>query len=206
LLPTLSGLPLRICYSKSIDKKFCRRMARPVPVAPFLLAETFLGSLFGRIRVRKMKRKMKKMRRAKFATFKERGEWVELKFMAAAVERGLRVLKPWGDSRAYDVGLDHKSKLVRVQVKSTTCRTQYGYLWKFKPSPSSRHQYTLGQLDFFAAYVIPENVWYLIPAAILLRSRQRAATLFPINPKHPDRYRYESYKEAWPLLTDRQPR
>jgi hypothetical protein len=142
------------------------------------------------------------MRKRQFSTFKERGEWVELKFMAEAIERGMKVLKPWGDSRAYDVGLDLKSKLVRVQVKSTTCRTQYGYLCQFKPSPSSRHQYTLQQLDFFAAYVIPENVWYVIPAAILLRSRQRAATLFPIKPKHPDRYRYESYKEAWPLLIE----
>jgi hypothetical protein len=142
-----------------------------------------------------------KMKRVKFSTFKERGEWVELKFMAAAIERGLHVLKPWGDSRAYDVGLDLQSRLLRVQVKSTTCRTQYGYLCQFKPSPYNRHQYTLKQLDFFAAYVIPEDVWYLIPAPILLRRRQRAVTLFPIKPKHPDRYRYECYKDAWPLLT-----
>jgi hypothetical protein len=140
------------------------------------------------------------MRKQHFSTFKQRGEWVELKFMAEAVERGLFVLKPWGDSRAYDVGLDLRSGLVRVQVKSTTCRTQYGYLCQFKPSPFSR-QYTIRQLDFFAAYVIPENVWYLIPAPILLRRHQKAITLYPIHPKHPDRYRYESYKEAWNLLT-----
>ncbi|HUO14086.1 MAG TPA: group I intron-associated PD-(D/E)XK endonuclease [Verrucomicrobiae bacterium] len=142
--------------------------------------------------------------RYKFRTFKQRGEWVELKFMAAAAEHGLLVLKPWGDSSAYDVGLDQTSgpqhRLVRVQVKSTSCRTQFGYLCQFKPGPGSR-QYTLKQLDFFAAYVIPEDVWYLIPAAILLRHKQKAITLCPIQPRHPDRYRFEIYKEAWHLLS-----
>jgi hypothetical protein len=141
----------------------------------------------------------------KFHTFKQRGEWVELKFMAKAAEHGLHVLKPWGDSLAYDVGLDPGRgpghELVRVQVKSTTCRTQFGYLCQFKPGARSR-QYTLRQVDFFAAYVIPEDVWYLIPARILLRCRQRAVTLYPINPKHPARYRYEQFREAWPLLAE----
>ncbi|MFZ0292787.1 MAG: hypothetical protein WAL52_04235 [Candidatus Sulfotelmatobacter sp.] len=39
-----------------------------------------------------------------FRTFKERGEWVELQFMARAVGGGFKVSKPWGDSSAYDVG------------------------------------------------------------------------------------------------------
>ena len=119
--------------------------------------------------------------------------------MAEVAEHGFGVLKPWGDSLAYDVGVDHDSRFVRVQVKSTTVRTQFGYLCQFKPNPHSR-PYTLKQLDFFAAYVIPEDVWYLIPAKVLLRVRQRAVTLFPVKPRHPDRYRYECYKEAWSLL------
>jgi len=40
----------------------------------------------------------------KFRTFKERGEWVELQFMAAAAQRCFAVSKPWGDTQAYDVG------------------------------------------------------------------------------------------------------
>ena len=99
-----------------------------------------------------------------FRTFKQRGEWVELKFMAEAAARGFALLKPWGDSLAYDVALD-VGCLIRVQVKSTTCRTQFGYLCQFKPSPYPRHPYTTRQLDFFAAYVLPENAWYLIPSS-----------------------------------------
>ena len=135
-----------------------------------------------------------------FRTFKERGEWVELRFMAQAIEHGFKVSKPWGDSSAYDVGVESDSRVLRVQVKSTDCRTQYGYLCQFKPNCHS-HPYTLKQVDFFAAYVIPEDVWYLIPAAVLLRGRQKKAfTLFPVKPRHPDRYKCEGYLEAWGLM------
>jgi hypothetical protein len=135
-----------------------------------------------------------------FRTFKERGEWVELQFMARAVRNGFKVSKPWGDSSAYDVGIESGERILRVQVKSTDCRTQYGYLCQFKPNAHSK-PYTLKQVDFFAAYVIPEDVWYLIPAAVLLLGRQKkAVTLLPERPKHPERYQCECYREAWGLL------
>ena len=62
-----------------------------------------------------------------FKTFKERGEWVELLFMAAAIRHGYKVLKPWGDSSPFDVALYFGSRIVRVQVKSTSCRIGTGY-------------------------------------------------------------------------------
>ncbi len=43
----------------------------------------------------------------RFSNFKERGEWVELQFMAQAAQRRFAVSKPWGDTRAYDVGRRH---------------------------------------------------------------------------------------------------
>jgi hypothetical protein len=78
----------------------------------------------------------------KFKSFKQRGEWVELRFMGTAAERGFCVLKPWGDTRPYDVGIDHGSNFLRVQVKSTTCRTGTGYFCQFKP-PISKSRTTL---------------------------------------------------------------
>src|SRR4030081_1712097 len=93
-----------------------------------------------------------------FRTFKERGEWVELRFMVQAVEHGFKVSKPWGDSSAYDVGIEHDGQFFRVRVKSTTFRTGKGYLCRFKPGVGSA-PYTLQKVNFFAAYVIPENVW-----------------------------------------------
>ena len=50
---------------------------------------------------------------------KERGEWAELCFMARAAENGLRESKPYGESASYDVGVEHKGTILRVQVKST---------------------------------------------------------------------------------------
>jgi hypothetical protein len=63
--------------------------------------------------------------------------------------------------------------------------------------------YSPKQLDIFAAYVIPEDVWYFIPAVLLLGERRRTiAMLSPVvPPKKKACYRYECYREAWELLT-----
>jgi len=50
----------------------------------------------------------------KFKSFKERGEWVELQFMAAAAQRCFAVSKPWGDTKAYDVGIEHEGNYLRA--------------------------------------------------------------------------------------------
>jgi hypothetical protein len=138
--------------------------------------------------------------KTKFRTFKQRGEWVELKFMAEAAARGYPVLKPWGDSLAYDVGVDHKDGMIRVQVKSTSARNGTGYFCQFHRNYLA-HPYTPEELDPFAAYVIPENLWYLIPAVVILKPTVKvAATLCPMTTLKKNRYRYEHYREAWNLL------
>jgi hypothetical protein len=142
-----------------------------------------------------------------FKTFKERGEWVEALFTAAALRRGFKVLKPWGDSLPFDVALCFGNRIVRVQVKSTSCRIGTGYFCQFRPNYLSQ-PYTLKQLDFFAAYVIPQETWYLIPARRLLGGVQNKVGLMlhPMQPLKKNRYRYESYREAWPLLRPRRKR
>jgi hypothetical protein len=136
-----------------------------------------------------------------FTTFKQRGEWVELQFMAEAASRGFTLSKPWGESTAYDVGVEHGDHFLRIQVKSTTVRTGTGYFCQFKPNYHKKHDYTLHQVDLFAAYVIPVDAWYLIPAAVILGpQRKTGLMLFPVVPLRKNRYKYEGYKEAWPLL------
>ena len=53
---------------------------------------------------------------------KERGEWVELCFMAKAAGMGMLVSKPLGDSCRYDVLVEAGGRILRVQVKSTIYR------------------------------------------------------------------------------------
>jgi hypothetical protein len=139
----------------------------------------------------------------RFASMKQRGEWVELQFMAQAALRRFIVSKPWGDVQAYDVGIEHRQNFLRVQVKSTTARSGAGYRCMFKPNYLKKRDYSIDQIDLFAAYVIPEDAWYLIPASLLLGERRLTmAMLCPVvDPKKKACYRYERYRNAWKLLT-----
>jgi len=138
----------------------------------------------------------------KFRNFKERGEWVELQFMAAAAQRCFVVTKPWGDTQAYDVGIEQEGNYLRVQVKSTTATSGAGYICQFHPNHLKKHDYSLDEIDIFAAYVIPEDAWYLIPAGLLLgKHRKHIAMLCPrVRPKKKASYCYEPYRENWDLL------
>lgn len=134
-----------------------------------------------------------------FRNFKERGEWVELQFMAQALRKKLRVSKPWGDSGSYDVGIEHQGRLIRVQVKSTSYRLGSGYQCACQPNARSR-RYTTRKVDFFAAYIVPEDVWYIIPASVVLKTKSCDVMLHPVQPARRDSYLYEHYREAWHLL------
>jgi len=139
----------------------------------------------------------------RFRNYKERGEWVELQFMAQAAKRRFDISRPWGDTRSYDVGIEHGQNFLRVQVKSTVYRVGAGYLCQFKPNYLNKQDYSLKQIDMFAAYVIPEDAWYLIPAVLLLGERRK--TMAMLCPQRPPAkkasYCYERYRDAWALLT-----
>jgi hypothetical protein len=139
-----------------------------------------------------------------FKNYKERGEWVEAKFIAEALRHGYKVLKPWGDSKSFDVAVNFGSRIVRVQVKSTTCRVGTGYRCDLEPNRASA-PYTLKQLDFFAVCIIPQDAWYLIPARVLVSGDhlKKRLRLFPVRPLKTNRYLYEGYKEAWDGLRHR---
>jgi hypothetical protein len=85
----------------------------------------------------------------KFKTFKQRGEWVELEFMAAASLRGYHVLKPCGDNLNYDVAIDHRGSILRVQVKGFSARKGQGYLARLRHGGSGKQRYSPADLDLF---------------------------------------------------------
>jgi len=125
---------------------------------------------------------------------KRRGEWAELQFMAKAAKLGLRISKPWGECR-YDVIVETGGRLIRIQVKSTICRRRKGYVCRVRPSDTVR-PYETGEFDFLAIYVITEDVWYIIPARLVVNKRLSTISLRPSSPA----CKYEAYKEAWDLL------
>jgi|SRR5579863_1282963 len=134
-----------------------------------------------------------------FKNFKQRGEWVEVQFIAQALRQNFRVLKPWGDSSSYDIAVESSRRFFKIQVKSTSFRIGNGYLCAFKPNRRGQ-RYTTKTVDFFAAYVIPENVWYILPSSVVLKTKSHDLMLCPVRKPKRDRYRYEQYREAWKLL------
>lgn len=161
-----------------------------------------------------------------FPHFKLQGEWAELLFMARAAEQGLRVSRPWGDSAPYDVAVEHKGRFLRIQIKSTRCRHSNG-AYKCHID-SNGTPYREDMIDFIAAYVIPVEVWYIIPLAATCRttrgrqparlSREGVASAAPgkpgfrvlgwqtevlLAPNRP-KSKYAKYKEAWHLLRSQQ--
>ena len=136
-----------------------------------------------------------------FKTFSERGAWVEMMFMAAASFRGYRVLKPWGEVLPYDVAVEAKGGMLRVQVKSTSHKAGAGYLCDFHHcSRGPGRRYRADEVDVFVGYVVPHKAWYILPAhKITGREGAAGITLCQFEGVR-NTPKYEEYREAWQLL------
>lgn len=124
---------------------------------------------------------------------KLRGEWAELRFMAAAAEHGLHVTKPWGETAQYDFAVENEGRFLRVQVKSTGFKDRGGYSCSVR---GSRGAYVGNAFDFLAAYIVPEDVWFIIPRDVVIG--KRGIALYP----HLKKSKYGQYKNAWELLKE----
>lgn len=121
---------------------------------------------------------------------KRRGEIAELAFLLKAISLGFGVAKPWGDSDRFDFILTCRLLLWRVQVKSAWCGPPY----RIKGSGVSNIPYTVNEIDFVAGYIIPEDLWYILPLAAL-GSRK----VLNINP-HLRSSPFNGYRDAWGLF------
>ena len=127
---------------------------------------------------------------------KRRGEWAELQFMTKAAKFGLAIAKPWSELSRYDMVIGTPVHFVSVQVKSTIYRMRGGcYRCSVQPCTVGK-PYQPGEFDFLAAYVIAKDVWYIIPAKLVVHGGMGAIRLYPSRPA----CKYAPYKEAWHLL------
>jgi hypothetical protein len=120
------------------------------------------------------------------------GEAIEAAFLARALMLGIPVLKPWGDSRPYDFAVEGW-KIWKVQVK---CATGFRGTRCNARAAGSGALYTLDDIDFLAAYVISQNLWYIVPADAFV---PRATVHFNYGPN--SQGMFEMYRETWCLLT-----
>jgi hypothetical protein len=128
------------------------------------------------------------------ATGKRRGEAAEAAFLARATHLGFGVLLPWGESSPYDAAVDFGRRLLRVQVKSAAA---YNDGYTIKTTRSNGRVYTLDDIDFVVGYVVPEDIWYVIPVEAL---GSRATIKFHPHSRRLVKPMFEHYRDAWCLL------
>ena len=128
-------------------------------------------------------------------TYKRRGEAAEAAFLARATALGFSVCIPWGDSNRYDSTVELGRGFLRVQVKSAHRLAEGRY--RVATTGSSGKVYNSDEIDLFVAYIVPEDIWYLIPVQHL---QGRKNIRFYPHTRRPSRAHFEKYRESWCLL------
>ena len=129
-------------------------------------------------------------------TRKKLGEQAEAAFLNKATGLGFSVAKPWGDSERYDLIVRSGRRVWLVQVKSTR------YVGERRFSITARGctaAYTEDEIDFLAAYIVPLDLWYVIPVQAF--TPRKCLRFYPQGEN--SRGRYEKYREAWWLMESR---
>jgi hypothetical protein len=133
---------------------------------------------------------------------KRTGELAEAAFVVKAAGLGFAVSKPWGDSERYDFILDAGHCTWRVQIKCTESTNAGGY--QVQSTFSDRKQkghYTADDIDILVAYILPLDLWYIVPAHALPQSA--SLRFYPEgNTRKP---RFEQYREAWNIFQKPKP-
>jgi PD-(D/E)XK nuclease superfamily protein len=123
------------------------------------------------------------------------GEWAEVCFAQRAVREGLVVSRPCFQTARYDFIVDSGRRLSRVQVKSVSKLCRGAYRVATSSGKHDKKGYTPDEIDFFAAYVVPHDAWYISPIC-------EVPSIVALNvcPHRPSRRKYEKYREAWRLF------
>jgi PD-(D/E)XK endonuclease len=129
---------------------------------------------------------------------KRKGELAELAFLYKAAGLGLGVAKPYGDSERFDFIVSSGPRLWRVQVKSTYKPGKFGYgVHTYSSCYRGGEMYTPDEIDLIVVYLVPENIWYIVPIKAV--GVCRALYFYPHGSKG-GTCRYEKYREAWWLM------
>jgi PD-(D/E)XK endonuclease len=156
------------------------------------------GALRGRIPASEESPVRKAARRRGFAA-RWHGDLGEVAFMHKAMEIGLVVAQPYGTNHPFDFIVQGGRNLWRIQVKSVVHMSDGLYSLCVRRSEGRRLlAYSKSEVDFIAVYIIPEDVWYILP----VREVEKRLTL-RFRPKgyhRPDIYAH--YREASHLLCE----
>lgn len=94
----------------------------------------------------------------------------------------------------YDFILDFAGRLSRVQVKSAHSNAINGYTFHCCGNLRKK-RYTPEDIDFIMGYVVPDDVWYVIPSPNSPTRRRQSLSL-----ERRRMSRFEIYREAWDYI------
>jgi len=129
---------------------------------------------------------------------RQRGQLAEIVFIRKAASLGLSVAKPWAEGERYDFIVRADKVCWRVQVKSVLAKERETQHYRIKTSGGLTRRkhtpYTPDEIDFLAAYIFPEDIWYVFPATVI--EKRKIICVVPGSKKS----RFEQYQEAWKLM------
>ncbi len=132
----------------------------------------------------------------------QQGDLGEAAFVHKAMSLGFVVAKPYGNIHRYDFIVKGGQKWLRVQVK--TCASTLHGLYNVCTRCSTHSRllaYKESELDFVAAYIMPEATWFILPAHEV--AGHSSILLRPMRPEGPRRRDpFKRYREAWHLLRE----
>jgi hypothetical protein len=113
------------------------------------------------------------------------------------------VLKPIGDRLPYDLAIDNKGKLLRIQVKSTWFyRGAYkvdSRMTKTNRRKMIRKYYNENDFDFAIIYIQDLNIFYIMPQKVFASYKSEISLVETA--KRQRKPRSMEYKERWDLLS-----
>jgi hypothetical protein len=147
---------------------------------------------------RKRAKSSRKAKAEKKRDTKHIGDLAEMEFMLQAASKGFAVAKPFGDNEHYDVLVDGRSRVWRVQVRSVGVSREHTFVVKTYWS-EYRHftPFTPADIDFLAAFMRGLRIWYLIPVEVI--QGRLTLSLYPLGARR-SAAECEKYREAWHLL------
>jgi hypothetical protein len=122
------------------------------------------------------------------------------------LKRGFRVLQPVGDRLPYDLAVDRRGRLVRVQVKSAWYEATKGlYTVDARRTKTNRRfmrrsRYAPRDFDFAILYVADRHVFYVMPVEVF--TRYRSGISLVETDKRQRRPASAAYRERWDLLSN----
>jgi len=102
------------------------------------------------------------------------GELTEATILLEFLKQNISVSLPWGDNQSYDMIIDYKNKLYKIQCKTGRLSDDDTFLMiPFRSTHSNKNQtytkyYSEKNVDFFATY--HNNKVYLVPVSCVQKT------------------------------------